>query len=286
CDLLSEDALQRLRNKLALRDAELDRWRAITHRMFVPFHNGQIISQFEGYEELEEFDWQGYRRKYENIQRLDRILEAEGDTPNRYKLSKQADVLMLLYLFSADELTELFEGLGYEFSPEAIPRNIDYYLDRTSHGSTLSWVVHAWVLARRARDRSWALFDQALRSDVADIQGGTTPEGIHLGAMAGVVDQIQRGYTGIVTRNNILWFEPCLPDELSELRLRLRYRGYALEVTVTREILRIRALRTRGHPIRIGYRDEVVEFTDREVREFRMRTSPSPEPPGLRELQG
>ncbi|MBD3236348.1 MAG: hypothetical protein GF330_06580, partial [Candidatus Eisenbacteria bacterium] len=46
CDLLSEDALQRLRNKLALRDAELDRWRAITHRMFVPFHNGQIISQF------------------------------------------------------------------------------------------------------------------------------------------------------------------------------------------------------------------------------------------------
>ena len=31
-------------------------------------------------ERLEEFDWEGYRAKYGNIQRLDRILGAEGDT--------------------------------------------------------------------------------------------------------------------------------------------------------------------------------------------------------------
>jgi len=46
---------------------------------------------------------------------------------------------------------------------------------------------------------------------VADIQGGTTPEGIHLGAMAGTVDQIQRCYTGIVTRSDMLLLNPCLP---------------------------------------------------------------------------
>ena len=61
-----------------------------------------------GYEELEEFDWDGYRRRYGNITRLDRILEAEGDTPNRYKLSKQADVLMLFYLLSREELDAYF----------------------------------------------------------------------------------------------------------------------------------------------------------------------------------
>ena len=33
-----------------------------------------IISQFEGYNELEELDWDAYRAKYGNIQRLDRIL--------------------------------------------------------------------------------------------------------------------------------------------------------------------------------------------------------------------
>ena len=72
--------------------------------MFVPFHENGIISQFEGYETLREFDWDGYRLRYGNIQRLDLILEAENDTTNRYKLSKQADVLMLFYVFSAEEL--------------------------------------------------------------------------------------------------------------------------------------------------------------------------------------
>jgi hypothetical protein len=112
-------------------------------------HADGIISQFEGYDALEEFDWDGYRERYGDIHRLDRILEAEGDTPNRYKVSKQADVLMLFYLFSADELALLFEQLGYPFDHETIPKNVEYYLARTSHGSTLSQVVHSWVLARR-----------------------------------------------------------------------------------------------------------------------------------------
>src|SRR5690606_37414228 len=154
-------------------------------------------SQFEGYERLEEFDWEGYRAKYGDIQRLDRILEAEGDSVNCYKASKQADVLMLFYLFSSEELESVFTRLGYPFPHESIPRIIDYYVHRTSNGSTLSRIVHSWVLARADRTRSWALLEEALESDIADIQGGTTAEGIHLGAMAGTVDLVQRGHTGL-----------------------------------------------------------------------------------------
>ncbi len=114
--------------------------------MFVPFHDG-VVSQFEGYEALKELDWDGYRARYDDLQRLDRILEAENDSVNNYKASKQADALMLFYLLSADELYELFNRLGYQFTPDQIPKTIDYYQSRTSHGSTLSAVVHAWVLA-------------------------------------------------------------------------------------------------------------------------------------------
>lgn len=57
---------------------------------------------------LEEFDWEACRRRYPNIGRLDLILEADNDTNNRYKLSDQADVPMLLYLFAAEELTAIF----------------------------------------------------------------------------------------------------------------------------------------------------------------------------------
>ena len=184
----------------------------------VPLHGDGIISQFDGYGDLEPFDWPGYQERYDNIQRLDRILEAEHDTPNRYQVSKQADVLMLFYLLSADELALLFEQLGYPLSAPPFRRPSATILARTSHGSTLSRVVHAWVLARADRPRSWGSSNGALDSDIADIQGGTTREGIHVGAMAGTIDLIQR-YLGLELRANVLYFDPVLPDELTRINV-------------------------------------------------------------------
>ncbi len=150
-DLLSDVRRAELTTRLGLSAKEMARWDDISRRMYVPFHDDGIISQFEGYDTLRELDWEDYRTRYGNIQRLDLILEGEHDSANRYKLSKQADVLMLFYLFSSEELGELFERLGYPFEYETIPRNIAYYADRASHGSTLCRVVYAWVLARSDR---------------------------------------------------------------------------------------------------------------------------------------
>jgi trehalose/maltose hydrolase-like predicted phosphorylase len=267
-DLLAEERQAELIEELQLRDEELQRWDEMSRTMFVPFHDDGIISQFEGYEHLEEFDWQGYRHKYGDIQRLDRILEAEGDTPNRYKASKQADVLMLFYLFSSETLGELFHWLGYPFEAAMIPKNIDYYMKRLSHGSTLSRVVHSWVLARSDREGAWQLFRHALESDVADIQGGTTAEGIHLGAMAGTVDIIQRCHTGVEVRNDILWLNPCLPKELQEIRLRIRYRGHWLRLHVTHTTLAVAFEHGWSGSVKIGFREDVHTFAQGEKKTF------------------
>jgi trehalose/maltose hydrolase-like predicted phosphorylase len=200
--------------------------------MYVPFHDG-VISQFEGYGDLAELDWDRLRQQYGNIQRLDRILEAEQDDVNRYKASKQADALMLLYLLSADELRELLDRLGYRFAPEQVPEMVDYYLARTSHGSTLSGVVHTWVLARANRDRALEFFQQALTSDVSDIQGGTTSEGIHLAAMAGTVDLMQRCFTGLETRSDRIILSPHWPQSLGVLAIPIHYRGLHLHLRVS-----------------------------------------------------
>ena len=210
----------------------------------------------------------GYRQKYGDVQRLDRILEAEGDTPNRYQVSKQTDVLMLFYLFSAEELGEMFQWLGYPFEADTIPQNIHYYMARTSHGSTLSRVVHSWVLARSDRDRAWRLFRHALESDIADVQGGTTPEGIHLGAMAGTVDIIQRCHTGVEVRDNILWLNPCLPQELQEIRLRLRYRGHWLRLQVTHDKLAVAFEHGWSGSTQIGFRQDVYTVVQGEEKTF------------------
>ncbi len=256
---LPEHHRTELWESLHLSREELDRWEDISRSMFVPHHDG-IISQFEGYENLRELDWEDYRARYGDIHRLDRILEAEDDSANRYKVSKQADVLMLFYLLSADELRELFERLGYELSPDAIARNVDYYLARTSHGSTLSRIVHSWVLARTDRERTWELFSQALESDVADVQGGTTPEGIHLGAMAGTVDLLQRGYAGLEARGDVLWFNPALPKELPSLEFAIHYRRHRLQVRITQDLLRLGTIPSEVAPIQVGFGDQVVEL--------------------------
>ncbi|MDH4094172.1 MAG: glycoside hydrolase family 65 protein [Betaproteobacteria bacterium] len=265
---LPEERRAELRETLALGDEELARWDDASRRMRVAFHGEGVISQFEGYEKLEELDWQGYREKYRDLSRLDRILEAEGDDVNRYQASKQADVLMLFYLFSAEELQELFGRLGYPFPADTIPKNVAYYSARTTHGSTLSRVVNSWVLARADREGSWRFFQEALESDVADIQGGTTAEGIHLGAMAGTVDLLQRGYTGIVTQGDVLWLNPCLPKELDCLRVSVRYRGLTLDLDVRHERLRVHARASNAAPIALGVVDKVHRLAAGEAREF------------------
>ena len=110
--------------RLGIGDDELALWQDMSRRMFVPFHGDGIISQFEGYGDLQELDWDAYRAKYENIQRLDRILRAEGDDPNRYKITKQADTVMLFFLFSGEELREIFGRLGYDYRPGTAARNV------------------------------------------------------------------------------------------------------------------------------------------------------------------
>jgi trehalose/maltose hydrolase-like predicted phosphorylase len=124
----------------------------------------------------------------------------------------------------------------------------------------LSRVVHAWVLARSDRPRAMRYFAEALQSDVNDIQGGTTAEGVHLGAMAGSVDLVQRVSTGIEITGDVLRFNPRLPDELERFDMRIRYRSHSLDLRLTRDTLTVRERERGGAPIRLGFRDEIYEF--------------------------
>jgi trehalose/maltose hydrolase-like predicted phosphorylase len=159
---------------------------------------------------------------------------------------------MLFYLLSADELRELLEGLGYALPPEAITHTVEYYLERTTHGSTLSALVHAWVLARNRRQDALDHFECVLRSDIADVQGGTTAEGIHLGAMAGTLDLLQRAFTGLQTREQQLWLDPVLPDGLTRLEFPIQFRRHhGVHVTITHDRLVVSGQEHTQAPVRL-----------------------------------
>jgi alpha,alpha-trehalase len=105
---------------------------------------------------------------------------------------------MLFYLLPREELQEILAGLGYAFGDERMERTVEYDRARTSHGCTLSRVVYASAIHHMDCEAGCELFLEVLRSDVDDLQGGTTAEGIHVGAMAGslgIVSATTRAWT-------------------------------------------------------------------------------------------
>ena len=81
-------------------------------------------------------------------------------------------------------LSDIFDNMGYRIDNEIISNNFDYYLSRTTHGSTLSKVVFSKVAKALGRvELAQQLWKDAIRSDFFDKQG-TTKEGIHIGVMS------------------------------------------------------------------------------------------------------
>ncbi|TCD48483.1 beta-phosphoglucomutase family hydrolase [Chlorobium sp. N1] len=229
-------ALSALMEKMQLGFDEIELWRTISRNMTIPVDKNGIIEQFDGYMGLRELDWAHYRQKYPNIHRMDRILKAEGDSPDNYKVAKQPDVLMTFYTLPPAEVARIIEENGYgHVDPAVLVReNYDYYEPRTSHGSTLSKVVHCIISGylEGGDETAWNWFSEALKSDIRDTQGGTTQEGIHCGVMAGTLDTVTRFFAGISFDGERLEVTPNLPARWKKLSMKVAFRGslYAVEI--------------------------------------------------------
>ncbi|MEY9951584.1 HAD-IA family hydrolase [Leifsonia sp. EB34] len=254
--------------ELAVSDDELTQWARIAAHLRIVFNADGTLSQFDGYDRLAPIDLDRYRQRYPTSGRLDLVLNAEGDTTNRYQVSKQPDSLMLLYLLSAEELRELLEQMGYALDADTIVRTVERYSRSSTYGSTLSNVVHSWLEARRDRSRSWQFLERTLQSDLADIQGGTTRHGIHLAAMAGSVDLLVRCYAGLETRSDTLWLHPLLPAEIESLRFTILYRSQRIAVSITQSSIRLESSAGDADPVRVIVEGQAVLLHTEETRDF------------------
>lgn len=270
-DALPGASARELRERLQLSEEELTHWADVSRKMRVCFHGEGVLSQFEGFDDLAELDWHRYHAEYDDIHRLDRILEAEGDSVGRYKVCKQADVMMLFYLLPEQEVSDLLARLGYDVPPGLMARCRLYYAPRTVHGSTLSRLVDSWVNARLGDVRSFRQWIEALRADMDDAQHGTTAEGIHLGAMAGTVDLLQRCYTGLETAADALRLHPIVPDALRSVAFPVRYRGHLVHLTATPTATTVHVDVDEGAPITVEVAGSAYELNPGESVEVPAR---------------
>jgi len=240
--MIAEEEKMALLMKAEISAEEIVRWRDVIQKMTVPMDQDGLIHQFEGYMDLEELDWPDYRRKYDNIHRVDRILKSEGLSPDSYKVAKQADVLMLFYVLNVDELGAIFDRLGYSFGKDIIEKNFNYYFPRTSHGSTLSMVVHAYIAGLLGdKEQAMKFFIETLKSDIYDTQGGTTQEGIHAGVMGGTLDLFLRSFAGLHISEDRICLDPRLPEQWQGIKFHVRYRNIWFNISATKDSLTVLA---------------------------------------------
>lgn len=234
---LDPAVMDRLMEQIGVGYDEFMKWRDISGKINVLIDQNGLLEQFDGYMKLKELDWEHYRLKYGNIHRMDRILKAENDSPDNYKVAKQADALMTFYTLAPSEVCAILGKLGYPVADPLrfVRDNYAYYEPRTSHGSTLSKVVHSIISSylKDGHETAWSWFAEAMKSDIHDTQGGTTPEGIHCGVMAGTIDTVTRYFSGISFHDGILNISPNFPPHWRTIETNLCYRQSWYRIVLT-----------------------------------------------------
>jgi trehalose/maltose hydrolase-like predicted phosphorylase len=161
------------------------------------------------------------------------------DRVSRSQLIKQPDVLMLHHLVPG------------EVRPHSLRANLDFYLPRTAHGSSLSPAVSAALLARAGRpDPALRMLDHALAIDVEDVTG-MTESGLHLATLASVWTALLSGFAGVSVSGRVLTVDPRLPSHWGQLELRFRCLGRRVRLQIDRSAVRVGSdgpLRVRTGP--------------------------------------
>jgi trehalose/maltose hydrolase-like predicted phosphorylase len=152
----------------------------------------------------------------------------------RSQLIKQADVVMMHHL------------VPEEMPPGSLGRDLDRYLPRTTHGSTLSPAVHAAVLARAGRlEHALHWYRVALGIDLDDLTR-TGAGGLHYANLGGVWQALVAGFLGLRPGpDGSVAIDPVLPSAWRRLRVRCRLKGSGIEV----EALPDRARVTTDRPL-------------------------------------
>ncbi|MFP3883001.1 MAG: glycosyl hydrolase family 65 protein [Actinomycetota bacterium] len=164
------------------------------------------------------------------------------------QLIKQADVLMLHHL------------IPNEVARGSLLPNLDHYLPRTAHGSSLSPAIHASLLARAGRvNEALGWFRLAARLDLEDLTG-TTAGGIHLATMGGLWQALAFGFLGLRVTPATVEVDPRLPEEWNGIEMSLLALESPLRIRASHQLVEIES----GHPLMFGCRTTRT----RSAREF------------------
>ena len=129
----------------------------------------------------------------------------------------------------------MLQGLYFledRFDIDTIRRNFEFYEARTVHESSLSPCVHS-VQASLIGDinKAYELYLRTARLDLDDYNH-EVKEGLHITSMAGTWISIVEGFGGMRVRDNVLVFNPLIPEQWKSYSFKVWFRENVLKVNV------------------------------------------------------
>ncbi|MBO0451363.1 MULTISPECIES: glycoside hydrolase family 65 protein [Enterococcus] len=214
------ETFERLNQKLELDNVLADLARKVD-KIFLPQPTDEgIIPQDDSYLSKKTIDLTKYKSK-DGVDGL--FHDYNLEQVNEMQITKQADVLLLLYLF---------EGL---FPREMKLKNFEYYEPKTTHDSSLSLSTHAILSADLGKlDESYEFFEKACNIDMGEYMK-SSDDGIHAGSLGGIWQMIVFGYGGVRMIDGKLRIEPHLPKAWNKLTYGFDYHGESITVVVMKE---------------------------------------------------
>lgn len=194
-------------------------------RLYLPEPNGHgLIPQDDTFLLLPEIDLSKYK-KVQGSQGI--LLDYSRKEVNDMQILKQADVVMLLYLFP--ELATADISL----------RNLEYYESHTIHDSSLSKAIHAIVAARADKaELAYRFFQEACLIDLGS-SPNSSDEGLHSASLGALWLVTVFGFANVSFNEDSMKLNPKLPEEWSNLAFPLIYQGRQLEINLTHEKISI-----------------------------------------------
>jgi alpha,alpha-trehalose phosphorylase len=271
---VAADAAERNRKQsraLGVGHEETAAWRDAAAAMLVPYEEDRgIHPQADGFTDHQRWDFAATNRDQYPL-----LLHFPYFDLYRKQVVKQADLVLALHL------------RGEAFTDEQKRRNFEYYEPLTVRDSSLSACTQAVVAAEVGHmGLAYAYLREAALMDLDDLEHNVR-DGVHIASLAGAWIAAVAGLGGMRHLDAALTFAPRLPDQLTRLAFRLRFRGCRLLVVVDDAEARYRLLEGaglefshHGTPAELSAGDDLALAIPPLVRR-----DPPPQPPG-RELAG
>ncbi|NLY18932.1 MAG: glycoside hydrolase family 65 protein [Clostridiaceae bacterium] len=222
-----------LNNEIGLDDVYKD-WSDRINKIYLPKPGPDlVIPQDDTYLEKEVIDL----TRYKNQEHPGMILrELSIKRVNEIQVSKQADVLLLLYL------------LEDKFDKNVKKANWYYYEPKTLHDSSLSLSTHCILACDLGdMDKAYDLFRQATCIDLGPNML-SSEEGIHAASLGGMWQCVVNGFGGLRTPGGKLMIDPHLPKQWNQLEFSVIWRNDRIRIATDNKTLFIKK-ETKNNPV-------------------------------------